>query len=93
MVELTPRLRRGLDADFGQEAQGLAAELELLPESINGGQDPERIQAAVVLAARGSVQEFAAMLARARMDWRDLLVSAGLENGDYAKVMRRRLGT
>lgn len=92
MVELTPRLRRRLDADFGQEAQGFAAELELLPESINSGQDPERIQASVLLAARGSVQEFTAMLALARMDWRDLLVSAGLENGDYAKVMRRRLG-
>ena len=92
MVELTQRLRRRLDSDFGQEAQRLAAELEQLPVSINSGQDPERIQAAVLLGAGGSAQAFSAMLDLARLDWRDLLVSAGLENGDYAKVMTRRLG-
>jgi hypothetical protein len=69
----------------------LAGELEPLPESIDSGQDPERIQAAVLLAADGSVKEFTAMLALARLDWRDLLVNAGLENGSYASVMRRRL--
>jgi hypothetical protein len=42
---------------------------------------------AVLLGAGGSAQEFSAMLDLARLDWRDLL-----ENGDYAKVMRRRLG-
>ena len=92
MVELTPRLRRRLDADFGREAQRLAGELELLPESINSRQDPERIQASVLLAAGGSADDFDAMLALARLDWRDLLVNAGLQNGDYAKVMSRRLG-
>jgi hypothetical protein len=91
MVELTPRLRRRLEADYGEEAARLAGELEPLPESIDSGQDPERIQAAVLLAADGSVKEFAAMLALARLDWRDLLVNAGLENGSYASVMRRRL--
>jgi hypothetical protein len=92
MVELSPSLRRRLDSDFGQEAQRLGAELEQLPESINSGQDPERIQASVLLAAGGSVQKFDAMLGLARLDWRDLLVNAGFENGDYANVMRRRLG-
>jgi len=53
MVEPTPRFRRRLNADFGQEAQRLAAELEQLPESINSGQDPERIQASVLRLCQG----------------------------------------
>lgn len=92
MVELTPRLLSRLESDFGPEAQPLATELEQLPGAINSGQDPERIQAAVLLAAGGSLPEFAAMMDLARSDWRDLLVNAGLQNGNYAKVMRRRLG-
>ncbi|KGN29412.1 hypothetical protein N802_11475 [Knoellia sinensis KCTC 19936] len=92
MVELTSRLRQRLDSDFGAAAPDLAAELERLPESINSGQDPERIQASVVLGARGSVREFAAMVELARVDWRDLLVCGGLENADYVAVMRRQLG-
>lgn len=92
MVELTPRLRRRLESDFGTTAQSLVAQLELLPESIDSGQDPQRIQAAVLLGARGSVREFAAMLELARTDWRDLLVSGGLESANYIKVMQRQLG-
>ncbi|CAN7459991.1 hypothetical protein [Knoellia sp. LjRoot47] len=91
MVELTPRLRRRLEADFGTAARDMADELEVLPESIDSGQDPERIQAAVLLGARGSVRGFAEMVALARTDWRDVLVSAGLEHDDYARVLRRRL--
>lgn len=93
MTELTPRLRRRLEDDFEGHADRLAAELENLPDSIRSGQDPERIQAAVLLASQGSVQAFSEMLALARLDWRDLLVSAGLENSDHPKVMNSQLGT
>ncbi|NHA68631.1 hypothetical protein [Phycicoccus flavus] len=61
-------MRRRLEEDFGGDAALLAEELERLPDEVGSRQDPERLQAAVVLAARGSVDTFVAVLDLARRD-------------------------
>jgi len=91
---ITPRARTRCAASSTPDRpiRARSKALELLPESINSRQGPERIQASVLLAVRGSVQELATMMALARVGWRDLLVNAGLEKADCAKVLSRQLG-
>ncbi|WP_233521588.1 hypothetical protein [Streptomyces triticagri] len=69
--------------------------LEALPEV--AGYDPrmlgsERVQAAVVLAARGSVRGFVDAVQLARLDWRDLLMAAGLAHRDWPERLDAELG-
>jgi hypothetical protein len=53
----------------------------------------ERLQAAAVLAARGSTSRLHAALQLAREDWRDLLVGAGLADEDWPERLQAELGT
>lgn len=53
---------------------------------------PERMQAAAVLAADGDYGAFTEAVALARLDWRDLLVAAGLADEDWPEELNRRLG-
>ncbi len=56
------------------------------------GQDPERLQAALVLLADGRWTAWDEAVALARTDWRDLLVAAGLADADWRAVLDARLG-
>jgi hypothetical protein len=58
-----------------------------------GGQDPERMQAALVLSAGGDWDGFLAAVELLRLDWRDLLVAAGLAHGDWPERLDRELPT
>lgn len=53
---------------------------------------PERMQAAAALIADGNYDAFTEAVALARIDWRDLLVSAGLADEDWPEELDRRLG-
>lgn len=52
----------------------------------------ERIQVAIVLLANGDLSRLREALAQANSDWRDVLVSAGLEHGDWRERLDQELG-
>jgi len=53
----------------------------------------ERIQAAAVIVAKGDLDRLADAAELARIDWRDLLVMAGLEYPDWRDRLDDLLGT
>jgi hypothetical protein len=66
--------------------------LRNLPSELLGGQDTERMQAALVLRARGDCQRFLAARDVAERDWRDALVAAGLADEDRPQRLAANLG-
>jgi hypothetical protein len=89
------RLERRVHTDFGERASLVLAELATVPETLPLArkQDPERLQAALVLPARGTLTEFSSRLSLARIDWRDALVAAGLADSDWSERLDRELGS
>ena len=77
---LANRVRRDFPADRADEVIGW---LSGLPANAFGGQDPERVQAALVLAAAGQLSRFLAGVDLLRQDWRDVLVSGDLADEDW----------
>ena len=53
-----------------------------------GLMDADRVHLAILLIARGDVQQFRVALQQARQDWRDTLVTAGLAEEDWPAVLR-----
>ncbi|MBI5817403.1 MAG: hypothetical protein HZA88_00285 [Verrucomicrobia bacterium] len=54
-----------------------------------GLMNADRVQLAILLIARGDMQEFRVALRQARQDWRDTLVTAGLADDDWPAVLRK----
>jgi hypothetical protein len=90
------RLIKRILQDFEHERVDAVLEhLGTIPQSLPLGssQDPERMQAAVVLPARGNFEAFLGLLRLAEEDWRDALVGAGLGDCDWAARLDDELGT
>ena len=83
-MEVSDRLTRWVTRRFptGAAEQVLQELRELSPEVV-GGQDCERVQAALVLRSQGDWHRFLRMRDLARQDWRDALVAAGLADDDW----------
>ncbi len=90
MAVPSPRIAARLAADFGAAAPGVLSALERLKLSPQA--DPERIHAAIVLAARGSQTMFQDALEHSQEDWRDLLDRAGLADDDWHRVVDAEFG-
>jgi len=92
-VDVTPRLSRWIIANFpaGTSAEILGQLTELDPGAA-GGQNPERIQAALVLGTKGSPEAFRQNLELARTDWRDLLINADLGGTSWPRRLDAVLG-
>lgn len=98
---ITDRLRRRVECDF-PEPSGAAGVMHLLRESTDAigehwalAQSPEgveRLHAAMILGARGSIPRLQQAVALAALDWRDLLVGAGLGNEDWQTRLDEELG-
>lgn len=92
MPEPSERLISRIRRDF---TAGTAAEvvrcLTMLETDAYGGQDVERVQAALVVAAAGSWKRFTRQLALLAADWRDVLLSGGLENADWPRRLTAEL--
>lgn len=86
MTALTPRVRRRIEADFGPDADEVAAR-------VLAARDTERTQAAIVLLARGDRDRLDTALRLAALDWRDLLVDAGLAHSDWSDRLDAELGS
>lgn len=97
MANSQPRLERRVRRDF-PEPGSAASVLELLAELPHrAGYDhevlaSERVQAAVVLLAHGDIGRLHQAIDLAAVDWRDLLVAAGLAEGDWGTVLDLELG-
>ena len=81
---VTPRIERYVRATFPEEQ--VATVLELLHEwRISYESEPphERLIAAVVLLAEGRADGLAVGVDIASLDWRDLLMAAGMEHDNW----------
>jgi hypothetical protein len=93
VAEPTERLVKRIHADFEPgTAEDVIRKLASLPEEQFGGQDAERIQAALVIQSGGSWGYFVAGLGLLEQDWRDVLVNGGMANQDWPTVLSRELG-
>lgn len=93
-MEISPRLTRWIIRQFPEgSAEMVLSELGELPEDVIGGQDPERIQASLVIGTSGDWYGFQECLALARSDWRDALVGAGLGDEDWPSRLDALLGS
>ena len=89
---LTKRVRQDFEPGH---VKAVLDHLGTIPESLPLGinQHPERMQAALVLPARGDLEAFLARMRLAQADWRDALVAAGLGDGDWSARLDHELGT
>lgn len=93
MHEVSDRLTSWIPRHFDPgTAQRVLAVLRELPPEVIGGQDVERVQAAMVLHAAGDWAHVEDNLAVARRDWRDGLVGGGLGNVDWPQRLDEELG-
>lgn len=93
-MEISPRLTRWVNREFPKgSAEMVLAELRAMPEEVIGGQDPERIQASLVIRTAGDWYKFQQCLTLAKSDWRDALVGAGLGDEDWPSHLDALLGT
>jgi hypothetical protein len=92
-MEVSPRLTRWIEANFPPgSAEPVLRSLRDLPPGIVGGQNPERIQASLVIRTGGDWHAFLKQLALAQTDWRDSLVGSGLGNADWPQRLDAVLG-
>lgn len=87
MTSVSARLERKIKRDFPEP--GSAHEIASIVAS---AADSERVQAAIVIAARGDRQEVARQAELVQVDWRDVLVNGGLENEDWPALLDQHLG-
>lgn len=93
-MEISPRLTRWISRAFPMgSSEMVLAELSELPDGTIGGQDPERIQASLVIRTGGDWFAFQQRLTLAKLDWRDALVGAGLGDEDWRDRLDTVLGT
>jgi hypothetical protein len=84
MAGLTSRLTERIYRDFpAGTADEVAGYLASLADDAFGGQDPERLQAATVLASAGQWDRFLTVFRLLKLDWRDVLVAGELANADW----------
>ena len=92
-MQPTARLARRIREDFDPEDAELVLstldDLEGLPGPATG----ERVQAAMVKLAHGDLDRLDRERSLARLDWRDVLVEAGLAGEDWAARLDGDLGT
>jgi len=93
-MEVSRRLTRFVDSQFPKgSSERVLEELRDLPDGVIGGQDPERIQASLVIGVGGDWSAFQQRLDLAHSDWRDALVGAGLGDEDWRSHLDHVLGT
>lgn len=87
MESVSARLRARIDRDFPDP--GSAHEVTRL---VAQASDSERIQAAIVLWARGNLGRLLDSVDLTSVDWRDVLVRGGLEHENWPERLDTELG-
>lgn len=91
MPVVSDRVRERIAEDFSAAAPRTLSALERLP--IAPGFNPERVHAAVVLAARGNLSMYEDALEHAATDVRDLLDRTGLDGDDWRDMVTDEFGS
>jgi hypothetical protein len=84
---LSPRLERRVRQEFSAESAD-----EVLDRLDAAQFDSERVQAAVILAARGDEELLIEAIGLARADWRDVLIAGGLAHEDWPERVTVEFG-
>ncbi|MBE8519647.1 hypothetical protein ILP97_19450 [Amycolatopsis sp. H6(2020)] len=89
------RLQRRIRRDFPEP--GSAPEIMRLLDDVprqtgNKIHGSERVQAAIILLARGDIQRFRDAVTLSTQDWRDVLVAADLAHEDWPARLDWELG-
>jgi hypothetical protein len=93
-VAVSSRPEARIRNDFAPaEAEAVLARLAGLKLALAEKQSLERIQAAVVVSARGDADRFERTAALAETDWRYALVAGGLANEDWRARLDEELRT
>jgi hypothetical protein len=87
MAAMTKRLRERIERDFPEPGSAVAA-VRLVAENT----EAERVQAAIVLWARGDLVRLRDACQLAREDWRDALVRGDLADDDWRTTLDAELG-
>ncbi|MET9632087.1 hypothetical protein ABZX92_31965 [Lentzea sp. NPDC006480] len=88
-MRVSERVAARIARDFGEHA---SEALDALALAETGGQDVERVHAAIVLMAEGSVARLWQAAELSALDWRDVLMGTGLEHGSWPAVLDREFG-
>ncbi|MET7756693.1 hypothetical protein ABZT27_18605 [Streptomyces sp. NPDC005389] len=96
-MPISVRLERRIRRDFVEpgSAVEIMRRLDELPSAAGYDTDQfagERLQAAIVLLAEGSVRQFDDAVRLALRDWRDLLVAAELAEEGWPDRLQAELG-
>jgi hypothetical protein len=86
MPELPARIQRLIERDFPD-----STDAALVTEIVAEAAGSERVQAAVLIAGAADLSEVGAQAELARLDWRDVLMNAGLAGVDWADAIDREL--
>lgn len=92
-MKVSALVRREVRARFSPEAasvvERLLAETDLVGLDVpSRDRERDRVQLAALKMADGDLAALREALALGALDWRDLLMSAGLENLDWPTVLR-----
>ncbi|NYI42101.1 hypothetical protein [Demequina lutea] len=90
MAVPSPRIAERLAADFGAAAPRMLSTMERL--KVAAQVDPERIHAAILIAARGNQTMFQDAVEHAQQDWRDLLDRTGLADDEWRRLVDAEFG-
>lgn len=83
-MRISPRVAERTSRDFGgQHSSQVLDILSSLDLGVSRMERDERICGAILIIAHGDVDLLVSTAAEAERDWRDVLVSAGLENDDW----------
>ncbi|MFI6101291.1 hypothetical protein ACIA8G_37580 [Lentzea sp. NPDC051213] len=88
-MSVSDRVANRVGRDFGASASEVLGALALAE---TGNQDVERVHAAIVLMAEGSVERLWQAVELSALDWRDVLMNGGLAHGDWPAVLEREFG-
>ena len=91
MAVPSPRITERLATDFGGAAPRMLSTLERL--KVTPKVDPERVHAAILMAARGNETMFQDAVEHAQSDWRDLLDRTGLADDGWRGLVDAEFGT
>lgn len=84
LMEVSARLTRWITSAYQPgSAERVLDKLRTMPPEMIGGQDLERIQAALVVRTGGDWSKFIQLRELAAQDWRDALVAADLADDDW----------
>ena len=92
-VNVSELVRGEVAARFDLEDAGVVQErlaTTSLPflDQPNRDRERDRVHLAILKLADGNLERFEKYLSMAARDWRDLLMSAGMANGDWPEVLR-----